>query len=99
MPKGFVKVRVARFKAPVVFIALVQVPDALSIGVVALISGAVPDDARLQRWVLLLRRHAAEVAQQSEFSKVSDVSGVPILHVDIPNALSVTSLQENYRSC
>ena len=60
----------------------------------------VPDDARLlQTPVLIVIRLAAQMTQQSEFSKVSDVSGVPILHVDFPDTLSITSLHGNYRSC
>src|ERR1017187_6319789 len=67
--------------------------------VVGFVSDSVPDDAQLQREVFIVSRHVAQVTQQSEFPKIPDVSGVLILHIDIPNALSVTSLQKNYRSC
>jgi hypothetical protein len=37
--------------------------------------------------MLVLRRHAAQVTQQSEFPKIPDITGVPILHVDFTNTL------------
>jgi hypothetical protein len=37
--------------------------------------------------VLILGRLAAQVAQQSEFPKVPDVTGIPILHTIVTNIL------------
>jgi hypothetical protein len=37
--------------------------------------------------VAILSRFAAQVTQQSEFPKVPDVSGVPILHAIVTNIL------------
>jgi hypothetical protein len=48
----------------------------------------VPDNARLlQTPVLILGRHAAQMAQQSEFPEIPDVSCVPILHAIVTNIL------------
>jgi hypothetical protein len=45
----------------------------------------VPDDTRFfETRVLVLGRHAAQMAQQSEFP---DVSCVPILHLDFTSSL------------
>src|ERR1035441_598025 len=47
-----------------------------------------PDHARLlQTPVLILGRHAAQMAQQSEFPEIPDVSCVPILHAIVTNIL------------
>jgi hypothetical protein len=47
----------------------------------------VPDDARLQWRVFVLGRLAAEMPEQAEFSKVSDIPGVSILHAIVTNIL------------
>jgi hypothetical protein len=54
---------------------------------VGLIGDPVPDKTRRQHGVLILGRHAAQAAQQSEFPKISDISGVPILHTIVTNIL------------
>lgn len=90
---------VARPKTPVVYRVLLQIADMAPICVVRFVSDSVPDDARLQREVFILGRHAAKVTQQSEFSKIPDVASIPILHTIRTKFLYSTSLQENYRSC
>jgi hypothetical protein len=37
--------------------------------------------------MIVLRRHAAKVAQQPEFPKVPDIPGVSILHAIVTNIL------------
>jgi hypothetical protein len=78
---------VARPKTPVVYRVLLQIADMAPICVVGFVSDSVPDDARLQREVVILGRLAAQVTQQSEFPEIPDVSCVPILHLDFTSSL------------
>src|ERR1017187_4882334 len=89
--ESIIEVLVTSPEAEIIFIALLQVPNEPPIGLLVLTrprARLVPDDARLlQTQVLILGRHAAEVAQQSEFPEIPDISGVPILHVEFTNTL------------
>jgi hypothetical protein len=69
------------------FGALFQIRDVAAISVVGLIGDPVPDDPRRQRGVVIRGRLAAQVAQQSEFPKIPDIPGVPILHAIVTNIL------------
>ncbi|HZL69797.1 MAG TPA: hypothetical protein VFC29_20990 [Candidatus Limnocylindrales bacterium] len=69
------------------FCGLFQVRGVASISVVGLIGNPVPDDAGRQVGVVILGRLAAQVAQQSEFPKISDIPGVSILHAIVTNIL------------
>jgi hypothetical protein len=86
-PERIVDRFVARPEAMVVSGVPIKVGDVAAISVVGLIGDPVPDDPRRQRGVAILGRLAAQAAQQSEFPKIPDVSGVPILHTIVTNIL------------